>query len=56
MPQIGSGRATIRGGMTLNQLRVFEAAARTGSFSRAAEALSVTQPAVTLQVRQLERD
>jgi DNA-binding transcriptional LysR family regulator len=42
--------------MTLNQLRVFEAVARTGSFSRAAEALSVTQPAVTLQIRQLERD
>ena len=42
--------------MNLNQLRVFEAVARTGSFSRAAEALSVTQPAVTLQIRQLERD
>jgi DNA-binding transcriptional LysR family regulator len=42
--------------MTLNQLRVFEAVARTGSFSRAAETLSVTQPAVTLQIRQLERD
>jgi DNA-binding transcriptional LysR family regulator len=44
------------GAMTLNQLRVFEAVARTGSFSRAAESLSVTQPAVTLQIRQLERD
>jgi DNA-binding transcriptional LysR family regulator len=42
--------------VTLNQLRVFEAVARTGSFSRAAETLSVTQPAVTLQIRQLERD
>ena len=42
--------------MTLNQLRVFEAVARTGSFSRAAETLSVTQPAVTLQIHQLERD
>ena len=42
--------------MNLNQLRVFEAVARTGSFSRAAETLSVTQPAVTLQIRQLERD
>lgn len=42
--------------MNLNQLRVFEAVARTGSFSRAAEGLSVTQPAVTLQIRQLERD
>ena len=42
--------------MNLTQLRVFEAVARTGSFSRAAEGLSVTQPAVTLQIRQLERD
>lgn len=42
--------------MNLNQLRVFEAVARTGSFSRAAELLSVTQPAVTLQIRHLERD
>jgi LysR family transcriptional regulator, low CO2-responsive transcriptional regulator len=49
------GSRTI-GPVTLNQLRVFEAVARTGSFSRAAEALSVTQPAVTLQIRQLERD
>jgi aminoethylphosphonate catabolism LysR family transcriptional regulator len=37
------------------QLRAFEAVARTGSFSRAAQELSVTQPAVTVQVRQLER-
>jgi len=44
------------GRVNLNQLRVFEAVARTGSFSRAAEALSVTQPAVTLQIRELERD
>jgi len=42
--------------VNLNQLRVFDAVARTGSFSRAAETLSVTQPAVTLQIRQLERD
>ena len=42
--------------MNVNQLRVFEAVARTGSFSRAADGLSVTQPAVTLQIRQLERD
>jgi DNA-binding transcriptional LysR family regulator len=48
--------ASTIGGLNLNQLRVFEAVARTGSFSRAAEALSVTQPAVTLQIRQLERD
>jgi DNA-binding transcriptional LysR family regulator len=33
----------------------FEAAARLGSFSRAAEALEVSQPAVSLRIRQLER-
>jgi DNA-binding transcriptional LysR family regulator len=42
--------------MTLTQLRVFDAVARTTSFSRAADALSVTQPAVTMQIRQLERE
>lgn len=42
--------------MNLTQLRAFEAVARTGSFSRAAEALAVTQPAVTMQIRELERD
>jgi DNA-binding transcriptional LysR family regulator len=40
--------------VNLNQLRVFEAVGRTGSFSRAAEALGVTQPAVTVQIRRLE--
>lgn len=40
--------------VNLNQLRVFEAVGRTGSFSRAAEVLGVTQPAVTVQIRRLE--
>lgn len=40
--------------LNLHQLRVFEAVARTGSFSRAARELSITQPAVTFQIRQLE--
>ena len=39
----------------LAQLRVFDAITRTGSFSRAAERLAVTPPAVSLQVRRLER-
>ena len=39
---------------SLNALRCFEAAARSGSFSRAAEELNVTQSAVSHQVRQLE--
>ena len=42
--------------LNLNQLRVFEAVARTGSFTRAAEELSVTQPAVTVQIRHLEHE
>ena len=33
----------------------FEAAARLGSFSRAADALGISQPAVSLRVRQLEK-
>ncbi|RJL16361.1 LysR family transcriptional regulator [Paracoccus siganidrum] len=38
----------------LNALRVFEAAARLGSFAAAAEALFVTQSAVSHQIRHLE--
>ncbi|WDD95472.1 transcriptional regulator GcvA [Burkholderia sp. FERM BP-3421] len=40
----------------LNALRVFEAAARHGSFSRAADELFVTHGAVSHQVRALESD
>lgn len=39
---------------TLRQLKVFEAVARLLSFSRAAEELHLTQPAVSIQVRKLE--
>ncbi len=38
----------------LNALKAFEMAGRTGSFTRAAELLNVTQSAVSRQVRQLE--
>jgi len=38
----------------LNQLRVFDAVVRAGSFARAAERLAVTPPAVSLQIRLLE--
>jgi len=41
--------------MTIHQLRVFLAVARHNSFSRAAEELRLTQPAVSAQVRELER-
>jgi DNA-binding transcriptional LysR family regulator len=40
--------------ITLRQLQVFEAAARLGGYTRAAEALYMTQPAVSMQIRQLE--
>lgn len=39
---------------TLRQLKVFEAVARHLSFSRAAEELHLTQPAVSMQVKALE--
>ena len=40
--------------MTLHQLRVFLAVARHQSYSKAAEVLYLTQPAVSMQVRALE--
>jgi DNA-binding transcriptional LysR family regulator len=40
--------------VTLRQLKIFEAVARHLSFSRAAEALHLTQPAVSMQVQALE--
>jgi len=39
---------------SLNWLRVFEAAARTGSFARAAETLNMSRPAVSQQIQALE--
>ncbi len=40
--------------LTLRQLKVFETVANLGSFTRAAEALFLSQPAVSIQVKQLE--
>jgi len=39
---------------TFRQLRVFNEVARQMSFARAAEALHLTPPAVTMQVKELE--
>lgn len=39
--------------ITLRQLETFATVARLGSFSRAAESLHLTQPAVSIQIRQL---
>jgi len=41
--------------VTFRQLKVFEAVARHLSFTRAAEELFLTQPAVSMQVKQLEQ-
>jgi DNA-binding transcriptional LysR family regulator len=40
---------------TLHQLKVFEATARHGSFTRAAEELFITQPTVSSQIKQLSK-
>jgi DNA-binding transcriptional LysR family regulator len=40
--------------LTLRQLTIFDAVARNRSYTRAAEELHLSQPAVSLQVRQLE--
>lgn len=42
--------------MRYSQLRAFDAVARLRSFSRAAEELRITQPAVSLQVKSLEKE
>jgi LysR family hydrogen peroxide-inducible transcriptional activator len=42
--------------ITLKQLRYFDALARHGHFGRAAEACSVTQPALSMQIQDLEAE
>jgi len=42
--------------LTLRQLRYLDALARHGHFSRAAEECAVSQPALSMQIRELERD
>ena len=46
----------MRAPLTPKQLQAFDAVASHGGFTRAAEALGVTQPAVTIQVRALEME
>ena len=40
--------------LTLQQLKLFEAVSRNSSFTRAAEELHLTQPAVSIQIKRLE--
>lgn len=42
--------------ISLRQIRIFEAVAHAGSYTRAAEALHLSQPAVSMQIKQLEED
>ena len=42
--------------ITLRQLRLFESVATNLSYSRAAEQMSLTQPAVSMQIQQLEAE
>ena len=39
---------------TLQQLKLFEAVSRRGSYTRAAEEMFLTQPAVSIQIKRLE--
>src|SRR5687768_8534664 len=41
--------------VNLRQVRAFVSVARFGSFTRAAKLLNLTQPALTVQIRQLEQ-
>ncbi|MDX8411797.1 MAG: LysR family transcriptional regulator, partial [Mariprofundaceae bacterium] len=40
--------------LTMRQLSIFEAVAEHQSYTRAAKALFLTQPAVSMQIKQLE--
>ena len=42
--------------LTFRQLRYLDALARQGTFGRAAEECSVSQAALSMQVRELERE
>lgn len=42
--------------LTLRQLRYFKALAETGHFGRAADACNVTQPALSMQIKELETE
>jgi DNA-binding transcriptional LysR family regulator len=55
-PDLARPRQNLLKNLTLRQLRVFEAVASHLNYSRAAEQMSVSQPAVSMQLQQLEAD
>jgi len=55
VPLNSPGEALLRN-VTLRQLRLFQAVAQHLSYSRAAEHMNVTQPAVSMQIQQLETE
>ncbi len=53
MAESASAPARLMRRATFRQLEIFDAVARSGSFSRAAEALHLTQPTISMQIRKL---
>ena len=51
----GNAATRLEGGITLSALRTFVAVVDAGSFSKAAAALGVSQPSVSIQLNSLER-
>ena len=49
-------RLSIMASTNFHQLHIFHTVARLGSFTKAAEELQISQPAVSIQVRELERN
>ena len=43
-------------GLTMKHLRYFEALARIGHFGRAAESCAISQPALSMQIKELEEE
>jgi LysR family hydrogen peroxide-inducible transcriptional activator len=41
--------------LTLKQMRYFDALARQGHFGRAADACAISQPALSMQIQEMER-
>jgi LysR family hydrogen peroxide-inducible transcriptional activator len=47
--------STLMINLTLKQMRYFDALARQGHFGRAADACAISQPALSMQIQEMER-